>query len=232
MRLVAVRSTVRRDGTVCEAAVEDLVPGDVIELAAGSVVPADARLLESNMLYVDEASLTGESFASTKDPATVAVDAPIAKRRSALFAGTHVVSGSATAVVVTTGERTEFGRVVESLRLEAPMPGFEKGLQQFGLMLVKVTAALLLVIFAITALRHHAILEALMFALAIAVGMTPELLPAIVTINLARGARRMAAKKVIVKRLAAIVSWAIRERADSIIIVTIVVASAVVGFWQ
>jgi len=204
LRLVAVRTTVLRDGRPGEVPVEDLVPGDIVHLSAGSLVPGDARILQSRILYVDEASLTGESFPSEKRVDAAAADAPIASRCSALYSGTHVISGSATAVIVATGSATEFGHVMERLRRPPPTSGFERGLQQFGTMLVKVTIALVVVIFALAASRHHGILEALMFALAISVGMTPELLPAIVTINLARGARRMAAKRVIVKRLAAI----------------------------
>lgn len=204
MKLVAVRATVIRDGREQAVAVEEIVPGDIVQLGAGSIVPADARLVKSTTLYVDEASLTGESFPSEKSEEVSPADAPAAQRRAALYAGTHVISGSATAVIVATGEGTEFAHVMDRLRRAAPMPDFERGLQQFGYLLVKVALLLVVGVFAVTARRHQDVLGGLMFALAISVGITPELLPAIVSINLARGARRMAARRVIVKRLDAI----------------------------
>jgi Mg2+-importing ATPase len=204
LRRVAVRATVRRDGALRQIPVEELVPGDVVRLAAGSIVPADLRLLSADDLAVDQAALTGETFPSEKSVAPAAADAPLADRTSALYCGTHVASGAAEAVVVAIGGETEMGRLAEHLEREPPPPEFERGVQRFGVMLMRVTAVLLVLIFAATALLHHPFLEALLFSLALAVGMTPELLPAIVAINLARGAKQMAAQRVIVKRLSSI----------------------------
>jgi Mg2+-importing ATPase len=204
LRRVAVRMTCLRDGREQELAAEDLVPGDVVLLAAGSIVPADLRLLASTNLYVDQAVLTGETFPAEKSPEAATAGAPLAERSSALFSGSHVVSGTGTAVVVATGRGSEMGKLASRLERRAPTPAFERGLRRFGLMLLQVTALLLAVIFAATVALDHPVLEALLFALALAVGITPELLPAIVAVNLSRGARRMAAEHVVVKRLAAI----------------------------
>jgi Mg2+-importing ATPase len=204
LRRVALRATVLRDGREQEVAVEELVPGDVVRLAAGSLVPADLRLLAATSLYVDQAALTGETFPVEKTAAPAAAAAPPAERASALFSGTHVVSGTGTAVVVRTGHASELGRLASRLAERRPPPAFEQGLQRFGFMLLRVTALMLAGIFAATVYLERPVLEALLFALALAVGITPELLPAIVAVNLARGAKRMAARQVIVKRLAAI----------------------------
>jgi Mg2+-importing ATPase len=207
LALVAVRASVVRDGAPHEVAVEEVVPGDVVALSAGSLVPGDCRLLEAKSLFVDEAALTGETYPAEKRPEAVPGDTPLARRTSALFLGTHVVSGTARAVVVRTGRRTEFGRVSERLAARPPETDFELGLQRFGYLLVRVTGALVFGVFAVNILFHRPVFETFLFALALAVGLTPELLPAIVSLNLSRGARRMAQAKVIVKRLDAIESF-------------------------
>jgi Mg2+-importing ATPase len=207
LAMVAVRTTVLRDGQPREIPLEEVVPGDVVLLAAGALVPADALLLESKDLFVDEAALTGETFPTEKRPGTAPAEAPLAQRTTALFLGTHVVSGTGRAVVVHTGRETEFGQVSVRLTLRAPEADFEHGLQRFGYLLMRVTGALVLAIFAINVYLDRPVVEAFMFSLALAVGLVPELLPVIVSINLARGARRMARRKVIVKRLTAIESF-------------------------
>ncbi len=204
LSLVAVRVRVMRDGAEQEVPLEEVVPGDVVLLSAGALVPADALLLESNDLFVDEAPLTGESAPAEKQPGTAPTDAPIARRTPALFLGTHVVSGTARAVVVRTGRETELGQISLRLALHRPEPAFERGIQRFGYLLMRVTVLLVLGVFAVNVFFHRPVIDAFLFSVALAVGLVPELLPAIVSLNLARGARRMARSKVIVKRLTAI----------------------------
>lgn len=204
LALVAVRATVLRDGREREVPLEEIVPGDLVLLSAGAVVPADALLLESNALFVDEAALTGETYPTEKQPGQVPADAPLARCTPALFLGTHVVSGTARAIVTRTGRTTELGRISSHLGLRPPETEFERGLQRFGYLLLRITALLVLAIFAVNVFLDRPVIQSFMFSLALAVGLVPELLPVIVSINLARGARRMARAKVIVKRLTAI----------------------------
>jgi Mg2+-importing ATPase len=201
---VAVRARVLRDGAEREVPLEQIVPGDVVLLSAGALVPADALILESKDLFVDEAALTGETYAVEKRAGPAPADAPLARRTSALFLGTHIVSGTARALVVRTGRATEFGKVSSRLALRPPENDFERGIQRFGYLLMRVTALLVFLIFAVNVFNHRPVIEAFLFSLALAVGLVPELLPVIVSINLARGARQLARSKVIVKRLTAI----------------------------
>jgi Mg2+-importing ATPase len=204
LALVQIKAAVRRDGEVQEIPVEEIVPGDVVLLKAGEVIPGDCCILESKDLFVDEAALTGETFPVEKEAGVLAPDLPLSRRTNALFMGTHVVSGTAAAVVVFTGTATEFGQVSAELALKAPETEFERGVRRFGYFLMEVTLLLVLSIFAINVFLHRPVLESFLFSLALAVGLTPQLLPAIISINLALGAKRMAAGQVIVKRLAAI----------------------------
>jgi Mg2+-importing ATPase len=207
LALVEVRARVLRGGREQEVPVAEVVPGDVVLLAAGALVPADARLLDTKDLCVDEAALTGETYPAEKRPGTVSSEAPLAERTPAVFLGTHVVSGTARAVVARTGAATELGQVSAHLALRPPETDFERGLLRFGYLLMRVTALLILVVFAIHVAYDRPAMQSFLFALALAVGLVPELLPVIVSINLARGARRMAGAKVIVKRLNAIESF-------------------------
>ena len=203
-RLLAViqtRVTVVRDGHEVELPHEALVPGDVIVLAAGAAVPADCRILRSTDLFVDESTLTGESYPAEKDAGDLASDTPLAKRANALFQGSHVVSGTGRAVVVQTGANTLFGEIAERLRLRPPETEFEGGLRRFGGLLIQITLLLVIAIFGINVYLHRPVVDSFLFALALAVGLTPELLPAIVSLTLARGAQQMAASHVIVRRL-------------------------------
>jgi Mg2+-importing ATPase len=193
LAIVAVRASAVRDGKPAEIPLEDVVPGDVVLLSAGS-----------RDLFVDEAALTGETYPAEKSAAVLPADTPLAQRTSALYLGTHVVSGTARALVVRTGRATEFGQVSERLSLRPPENDFERGVQRFGFLLVRITSVLILAVFAINVFLRRPVLETFMFSLALAVGLVPELLPAIVSVNLASGARRMARAKVIVKRLAVI----------------------------
>jgi P-type Mg2+ transporter len=204
LAIVRVEASVLRDGRSIDIAVEEVVPGDVVLLNAGDVVPGDCFVLESNELFADEATLTGETYPVEKRPGVLAADTPLAKRINSLFMGTHVVSGSATAVVVHTAKDTEFGQVSERLRLRAAETEFEHGIRRFGYFLGEVTLVLVLVIFGVNVYLHRSVLDSFLFSMALAVGLTPQLLPAIISINLAHGAKRMAEEKVIVKRLASI----------------------------
>ncbi len=201
---IEVRATVLRDGREVELPFGEVVPGDVICLSAGSTVPGDGRLLSARDLFVDEASLTGEAFPVEKSVDPAPAGAALAHRVNAVFQGTHVVSGVARAIMVRLGRETELGRVAGRLRRAPPETEFERGVRTFGNFLVRVTLVLVLVIFAINVWLDRPVLHALLFSLALAVGMTPELLPAIVTVTLSTGARRMARARVIVRRLGAI----------------------------
>ena len=202
--LVQVKSTVLRDGHAVELPVGDLVPGDVVLLRAGALIPADCLLVESRDLFVDEATLTGETYPADKLCGVTPADAPLARRSNAVWMGTHVVSGTANVLVIQTGAGTEFGKVCNRLKLRPPFTEFEIGIRRFGYFLMRVTLLLVMSILAINLYLRRPLLESVLFSLALAVGLTPQLLPAIISVNLARGARRMAGAKVVVKRLAAI----------------------------
>lgn len=204
LAMVQVKTRVLRGGKSIEIPLEDVVPGDVAFLVAGDVVPADCRILESKDLFVDEATLTGETYPAEKTPGITAADATLAHRSNSLFMGTHVISGSARALVVNTGRSTEFGKISDRLRLRPAETEFERGVHRFGYFLMEVTLILIIAIFAINVYLKRPVLDSFLFALALAVGLAPQLLPAIISINLSHGARQMAKKKVIVKRLAAI----------------------------
>jgi Mg2+-importing ATPase len=204
LALVQIKATVLRDGVPNEVPVEEIVPGDVIQLNAGDVIPGDGLLLKSKDLFVDEATLTGETYPVEKMVEVLVPETPLAKRTNTLFMGTHVVSGNAQAVVVRTGIETEFGRVSERLKLRPPRTEFEHGIRRFGYLLMEVTLILVMAIFAINVYLARPVLESFLFSLALAVGLTPQLLPAIISINLAHGAKKMAREKVIIKRLASI----------------------------
>ena len=204
LAIVQIKTAVLRDGSQQEIPVEDIVPGDIVIFNAGDIVPGDCLLIESKDLFVDEAMLTGETYPVEKAVSVLAVDTALAKRTNALWMGTHIVSGSAKALVALTGKNTEFGKVSERLKLKPPETEFERGIRRFGYFLGEVTLFLVVIIFAINVYLHRPVLESFLFSLALAVGLTPQLLPAIISINLAHGAKKMAQKKVIVKRLASI----------------------------
>ena len=207
---VAPTATALRDGKWSEIPRREIVPGDVIRLAAGDLVPADARLAESRDLHVQQAALTGESLPVEKETAWEpqaafsADDLNLAEARNVVFLGTSVVSGTATAEVLATGAGTAFGKIAERLAEKAPETEFERGTRQFGLLIARIVAFLVLFVFLVNAALHRNTFESLLFAIALAVGLTPEFLPMITTVTLGRGAMRMARKKAIVKHLAAI----------------------------
>ncbi len=204
LKMVQIRCRLVRSGQEKECPMETVVPGDVVVLSAGDVIPGDSLLLESRELFIDEAAFTGETFPVEKNVGIVAADTPLSGRTNTLFMGSHVISGKAKALVVRTGRNTEFGKISDRLRMRSPETDFEKGIRRFGYMLMEITLLLVLVIFATNVLLHKPVLDSFLFSLALAVGLTPQLLPAIITVNLAAGARAMAKKKVIVKRLSSI----------------------------
>lgn len=203
--LVALRTTVRRDDVEFALPIEQLVPGDVLHLAAGDVVPADCRLLEARDLFVNQSQLTGEPFPVEKRPGDLLAPTPTpAAAVNTVFMGTSVITGSATALVCRTGRNTALGGLAHALAAQRPRDSFETGIRRFGFLMLRLTIFLVLFVLAVNVLFQRPWLESLMFAVALAVGLTPELLPMVVTVTLAGGARRLAAHRVIVKRLAAI----------------------------
>jgi Mg2+-importing ATPase len=204
MKLVQIRCRVMREGVEKEIAVEEVVPGDIVLLTAGDVIPGDSLIIESKELFADEAAFTGETYPVEKNAGVLSIDTPLSKRSNSLYMGSHVISGKATVLIMATGKQTEFGKIAESLNLKIPETDFEKGIRKFGYLLMEITLILVVIIFAINALLHKPLLDSFLFSLALAVGLTPQLLPAIITVNLSVGARNMAKQQVIVKRLSSI----------------------------
>ena len=202
---VALKEQVLRDGKEVTVLGEDLVPGDVVLLAAGDLVPADGRLLEARDFFVNEALLTGESYPSEKHVRDEGVDSPeVASATNAAFMGSSVMNGSARLMVCGTGLATQLGQISSSLRRAPPPSALDQGAHKFGMLIVRFTGALVLFVLLINLLFHRPWLESFLFAVALAVELTPELLPMIISVTLARGAIRMAKVQVIVKRLGAI----------------------------
>ena len=204
LALVQVKATVLRDGQSQDIPNEDVIPGDIVVLTAGDSIPGDCLVLESKDLSVNEAALTGETYPADKLSGVLPAETGLSQRTNTLYMGTNVISGTANAIVVQTGKQTEFGKVSERLKLRPPETEFETGLSKFGYFLMEVTLILVVLIFVANVYLHRPVLESFLFSLALAVGLTPQLLPAIVSVNLARGAKQMAIKQVIVKRLPAI----------------------------
>lgn len=201
---VTVHSDVVRDGIEVTTVIDEVVVGDVVKLRAGDIVPGDCRILGGNRLYVDESALTGENYPRHKEPGRVDQDTPLAERSNFAHFGTHVASGEGVALVVSVGDRTEFGRVGLHINRQHVPTSFERGTTAFGYLLMRATVLLVVLVFVINVLLHRAVVDSLLFSLALAVGLTPQLLPAIITLSLSRGALVMARKSVIVKRLDAI----------------------------
>lgn len=201
---IHTRTQVVRDGATTTVPLEEVVPGDVVLLSAGSLVPGDTMLLEATDCFVSESVLTGESFPVEKQALPVAAEAPLSARTNCLFLGTNVRSGTARGMVVRTGGETEFGSIARHLAQRAPETEFDRGLRQFGYLLTSAMLVLVLVVFAAHVLRGRPPVDTLLFSIALAVGLSPELLPAILSVNLARGARMMAQHGVLVRHLNAI----------------------------
>jgi Mg2+-importing ATPase len=209
---VAVTATAIRDGTPQEVVVADLVPGDVVLLSAGDLVPADASLLQANDFFVNQSQLTGEPFPVEKKT-TIGADPNLVVPTTAawqpeaqdmVFFGSSVVSGSARAIIGRTGSDTALGQIAVDLNRTAPATAFEVGTRQFGMLIMRLTLVLVLFTLLVNVALHRPLLESFLFAVALAVGLTPELLPMVVSVTLTKGALRMAALRVIVKRPSAI----------------------------
>jgi Mg2+-importing ATPase len=201
---VKIKATVLRDGQPQSVPAEEVVPGDVVLLSAGSLVPADGVLLEARDFYVNQAVLTGETFPVEKKPDPVSAHAGLTERTNCVFMGTNVRSGSARALIVQTGKATAFGQIAERLTLRPPETEFERGIRRFGYLLTEVMLLLVLIVFAVNVFFQKPVLDSLLFSVALAVGLTPQLLPAIISINLSKGSQAMAAAGVIVRRLESI----------------------------
>lgn len=200
---VAQRAEVRRDGRFVTVPVEQVVPGDLLRVRAGDIVPADAVVTHGEAFTVVEAALTGEPYPVEKRPGPVTAAEP-AEASNALFRGAVAQTGEATALVIATGPATMFGAAASALaEVQAPSP-FQRDLHAFGLVVARLTLGLVVAVLAVRVVLGRPVLDSLLFAVALAVGLTPELLPMVTTVTLSRGALRMAARKVIVKRLAAI----------------------------
>ncbi len=201
---VKTRTSILRDGALVQLPIEEVVPGDVIQLAAGSIVPADALILEQTDCHLSEAILTGESFPVSKFAGVLPPETVLARRTNSVYLGTNVRSGTARCVVVATGPSTEFGGIAHRLSLRPPETEFDRGLRRFGYLLTVAMFVMVIVVFATHLFQGRPAIETLLFAIALAVGLSPELLPAVLSINLARSAEAMAKKGVLVRRLNAI----------------------------
>jgi Mg2+-importing ATPase len=201
---VTIKSSLLRGGQPQMLPTEQVVPGDVVVLSAGSLIPADGIVLEANDFFVNQAVLTGESFPVEKRPATVPDNASLAQRTNCVFMGTNARSGTAQVLIVQTGKTTVFGQVAERLRLRPPETEFERGIRHFGNLLTQVMLVMVVVVLAVNVFLAKPLLDSLLFSLALAVGLTPELLPAIISITLSHGAQQMAKRGVIVRRLTSI----------------------------
>jgi Mg2+-importing ATPase len=198
---ITIKSNVLRGGQAQMLPSEQVVPGDVVLLSAGSLIPADGVVLAAEDFFVNQAVLTGETFPVEKQPGISPANASLAERTNCVFMGTSVGSGTAQVLIVQTGLDTQFGQVAEHLRLRAPETEFERGIRQFGNMLTQVMLVIVVIVLGVNIFLKKPILDSLLFSLALAVGLTPELLPAIISITLSYGAQQMAKRGVIVRRL-------------------------------
>ncbi len=201
---VTLKTTVLRNGKKQTIPAEAIVPGDIVLLSAGSLVPADGIVLETNDFFVNQAVLTGETYPVEKVPGPVDEEAGLSARVNMVFMGTNVRSGTARVLITQTGTNTAFGQIAERLTLRPPETEFERGVRKFGYLLTRIMFVLVTVIFVINTFLSKPVIDSLLFAIALAVGIAPELLPAIISISMAKGAQAMAKDGVIVRRLNAI----------------------------
>ncbi len=201
---VTIKSSLLRGGQPQMLPSDQVVPGDVVVLSAGSLIPADGIVLEANDFFVNQAVLTGETFPVEKEPGTVPANASLAERTNCVFMGTSAGSGTAQVLIVQTGKATVFGQVAERLRLRPPETEFERGIRHFGNLLTQVMLVMVVIVLSVNIFLAKPFLDSLLFTLALAVGLTPELLPAIISITLSHGAQQMARRGVIVRRLTSI----------------------------
>jgi Mg2+-importing ATPase len=198
---VAVHASVRREGRELDIPAAQVVPGDILLLSAGSLIAADGRVLSARDCFTSQGVMTGETFPVEKQPGERPERASLSERTNCVFAGTSVRSGSAEVLVVHVGAQSEFGRIAGTLAQRAPQTEFERGLRHFGALLLRVMLVVTVLVFGVNLLLARPVLDSLMFAVALCVGLSPELLPAILGITLAKGAQRMAMQGVIVRRL-------------------------------
>lgn len=202
--IIRTKVKVLRDGKENEIFTEEVAPGDILVFAAGDIIPADCLLIEQHDIHANEATLTGETFPAEKEVGPVPADTVLSKRKNVLFEGTSIVSGTGKAIAVCTGGDTVFGKISSSLARPSEETAFEKGIRKFGFLLMQITIVLAVIILIVNIYFGRPLMESLLFGLALAVGMAPELLPAIMTIAMSSGAKRMAKQKVIVKKLSSI----------------------------
>ncbi len=201
---VSFKTDVLRDGKIRSVPTEEIVPGDIVLLSAGSLIPADGLVIEAKDFFVNQAVLTGETFPVEKTAGVVAETAGLSERTNVVFMGTNVRSGSAKVIIVETGLNTAFGQIADRLTLRPPETEFEHGIKRLGYLLTEVMFLLVLGIFFFNVVFHKPVLDSLLFSIALAVGLTPQLLPAIININLSKGSQQMAKHGVIVRRLESI----------------------------
>lgn len=201
---VSVKASVQRDGKLLEVAVSSLVPGDLIQLAAGDLIPADGWVIEARDFFVKQALLTGETYPVEKRAGTPAAGSDMQEAGNAVFMGTTVISGTAQVLVARTGAGTAIGNIADSISRPTAPTSFELGTRRFGMLIMRLTVLMVMFVLLVNAFFHRPWLESFLFAVALAVGLTPELLPMVVSVTLSRGALRMARRHVIVKRLSAI----------------------------
>ena len=201
---LALTARILRDDVEREVPVSMIVPGDIILLSAGNLIPADGLVIEAADFLVSEASMTGESFPVEKRPGIIAQDAPITERTNSVFLGASVRSGTARVLAMRTGRQTEFGAIAARLRARQPETDFARGVRQFGYLLIRVMIVIVLFVLTVNLLLDRPVIDSLLFAVALAVGLSPELLPAIISVTLSAGARAMSKRGVIVRRLDAI----------------------------
>lgn len=201
---ISAAATVLRDAAEVSVTTEDIVPGDILKLSAGSLIPADGVIMEARDFNVSEAVLTGETFPVVKSPGQVASDAGLSQRSNVVFTGTSVRSGTATILVVKTGNKTEFAGIAAAIQRKTPETEFGTGIRRFGYLMTQIMLIIVVLVFVVNMLLARPLIDSLLFSLALAVGLTPELLPAIISVTLSRGARTLAGNGVIVRRLEAI----------------------------
>ncbi|KQV36676.1 magnesium-translocating P-type ATPase [Rhizobium sp. Root1204] len=203
-RQIFTMAVVLRNDVEKSVPAQEIVPGDILRLSAGNLIPADSIILEGRDFNVSEAVLTGETFPVVKSAGLSAISATVSQRTNMVFMGTSVRSGTATVLVVSTGNQTEFAKIAKALERQIPETDFARGIRRFGTLMTEIMLTIVIVVFVSNLLLHRPLIDSLLFSLALAVGLTPELLPAIISITLSKGARRMAENGVIVRRLEAI----------------------------